>query len=71
MDEVNIKSELLQNAIAGIIEKIVKKKTGYHPQIQFNDAIHMTYDGDKVIIHLNMNAELEKTDLEALIKKLV
>ena len=47
MDEVNIRSSLLQNAIAGIIEKVVRQKTGYHPQIQFNDPIQIRYDGDK------------------------
>ena len=71
MDEVKIKSELLQNAIAGIIEKRIRNKTGVHPQIHFNDALHITYDGDKAKIHLNVDAELAKNDLEALLKKLV
>ena len=71
MDEVNIRSELLQNAIAGIVEKVVRQKTGYHPQIQFNDAIRITYDGAKAKVYLNINAELDRSDLEALISKLV
>ena len=70
MDEVNIRSSLLQNAIAGIIQKLVRQKTGYHPQIQFNDPIRITYDGDKAKVHMNIDAELEKEDLEALIRKL-
>ena len=70
MDEVNIRSSLFQNAIAGIIEKVVREKTGYHPQIHFNDGIRITYDGDKAKVHLNVDAELEKEDLEALIRKL-
>ena len=70
MDEVNIRSSLLQNAIAGIIGKVVRQKTGYHPQIQFNDGIRITYDGDKAKVHLNVDAELKKEDLEALIRKL-
>ena len=71
MDEVNIRSGLLQNAIAGVIEKVVSKKTGYHPKIHFNDALQITYDGDKAKVHLNVDAELDKTDLEAILKKLV
>jgi hypothetical protein len=71
MDEVNIRSSLLQSAIAGIIRKVVKGKTGYNPQIQFNDAITVTFDGDKAKMHLNLDAELDKADLEALIKKLI
>ena len=71
MDEVNIKSGLLQNAIAGIIEKRIREKTGYHPQIRFNDALRITYDGDRAKVHLNIDAELEKSDLETLLSKLV
>ena len=71
MDEVNIKSELLQNAIAGIIEKRIREKTGYHPKIHFNDVFRITYDGDRAKVHLNIDAELEKSDLETLLSKLV
>ena len=70
MDEVNIRSSLFQNAIAGIITKVVREKTGYQPQLRFNDAIRVTYDGDKAKLHLNVDAELNKEDLEAIIKKL-
>ena len=70
MDEVNIRSSLFQNTIASIIEKVVREKTGYHPQIQFNDGIRITYDGDKAKVHLNVDAELKKEDLEALLRKL-
>ncbi len=71
MDEVNIRSNLMQNAIAGIIQRVVRQKTGYHPQIRFNDPIHITYDGDRAKVHMNIDAELEKEDLEALIRKLM
>lgn len=71
MDEVNIKSELLQKAIASVIEIIVRQKTGYQPKIRFNDPIHITYDGDKANVHLNLDADLKKEDLEALIRKLI
>ncbi len=71
MDEVNIRSSLLQNAVAGIITKVIREKTGYHPQLQFNDGIRITYDGDKAKVHLNVDAELKKEDLEAILRKLV
>ncbi len=71
MDEVNISSSLVKNAIASIIEKLVREKTGYHPKIQFNDPIHISYNGDKAKVHLNIDAEMEKEDLEALIRKII
>ena len=70
MDEVNIRLSLLQNAIAAVITKVVREKTGFHPQIRFNDEIHITYDGDRAKVHLNVDAELGKEDLEAIIRKL-
>jgi len=70
MDEVNIRSSLLQNIVARIIRKVVRQKTGYDPQLQFNDPIHITYDGEKAKIHMNFEAELKKADLEALLRKL-
>lgn len=71
MDEVNIRSSLMQNAIAGIIKKLIRQKTGYDPELRFNDPIQLTFDGDKANVHLNIDAELNKEDLQALIKKLV
>lgn len=70
MDEMNIRSNFLQDAIANMIEKLISQKTGYRPEIQFNDPIRMNYDGDKATVHLNMDVELKREDLETLLKKL-
>ena len=70
MDEMNIRSNFLQDAIANMIEKLISQKTGYRPEIQFNDPIRMNYDGDKAAVHLNMDVELKREDLETLLKKL-
>ena len=70
MDTVNISSSLLQNAIAGLLEKLIRQKAGVHPQLRFNDPIQISYDGDRARVHLNIDADLEKNDLEALLRKL-
>ena len=70
MDEMNIRSGFLQDAIANMIEKIISQKTGYRPEIQFNDPIRMNYDGDIAKLHLNIDVELKREDLETLLKKL-
>ena len=71
MDEMNIRSAFLQDAAANMIEKGIRQKIGARPDIQFNNQIQMSYDGDKAKVHLNFDVELKKEDLEMLIKKLV
>lgn len=71
MDEVNIRSGLMQGAIAEALEKLVSQKTGFRPQIQFRDPIQIRYDGDKASIHLSVDAELGRKDLEELLQKLI
>ena len=71
MDEVNIRSGWMQSVIAKIIKKAVKQKTGYDPELRFNDPIQVIFDGDKVKVHLNIDAELRKEDLQDILKKLV
>ena len=71
MDEVNIRNGWMQSVIVKIIKKVVKQKTGYNPELQFNDPIQVAFDGDKVRVHLNLDAELKKEDLQDILKKLV
>lgn len=71
MDEMNIRSRFLQDAIARIITKKISQKTDYKPELQFNDPIRMNFDGDKATVHLNIDIELKKEDLETLLKKLM
>ena len=71
MDEVNIKTGFMQAIIAKIIKKVIKQKTGYDPNLTFNDPIQMIFDGDKIKVHLNFDAELRKEDLQRILKDLV
>ena len=71
MDEMNIRSNFIQGIIVKIIKKIVKQKTGCEPDLKFNDPIQVMFDGDKVKVHLNVDAELKKEDLQKLLKDLV
>ena len=70
MDEMNIRSEFLKEAIANMIEKLISQKTGYRPEIRFIDPIQMSIDRDLAKVHLNFDVEMNKEDLDALIKKL-
>ena len=71
MDEVKIGSELMQGFISKIIRKLIRDKTGYSPVICFNDPIQVSFDNEKAKVHLNINAELSKEELESILKKLL
>lgn len=71
MDEVTIRTGFMQNLIVKIIKKVIRQKTGYNPELQINDPIQVIFDGDKVRVHLNLDAELKKEDLQNLLKNLV
>ncbi len=59
-DEVKLRSGCMQNAIAGALEKLIRERTGYHPQQHFTDGSRITCDGDRAKIRLNVDAEREK-----------
>lgn len=71
MDEMNIRSSFLQEAVANMIEKLISQKTGCRPEIHFNDPIHMSCDGDKAEAHLNLDLELKRGDLEGMLRGLM
>lgn len=71
MDEVNIGTKFMQGILIKIIKKVVKEKTGVCPELLVNDPIKMNFDGNTVRIHLNLDAELGKEDLQKLLKDLV
>ena len=71
MHEMNIRSSFLQEAIANMIEKLIDQKTGYRPDIHFNDPIRITYDGEKAVAHVNLDLELKREDLEGMLQGLM
>ena len=70
-DEMNIRSSFLQGIISNVIGKVVSKKMGFTPDIHFNDPIQMSFDGDKARVHLSVDVEMNKEDLEGLLKKVL
>ena len=71
MDEINIRTGFFQGIIVKIIKKVIRQKTGYSPELRFNDPIQVNFDGDKVKVHLNLDIELGKDDLQKILKDLV
>ena len=71
MDEINIRTGFFQGIIVKIIKKVIRQKTGYNPDLRFNDPIQVNFDDDKVKVHLNLDVELGKDDLQKILKDLV
>ena len=68
MDELCVNSKLMRRFIASFIEKIIKKKFGLDPALQFNDPIKMSYDENGgVYLHLNMDVMLPREQFESLL----
>ena len=71
MDEINIRTGFFQGIIVKVIKKAIRQKTGYNPELRFNDPIQVNFDGDKVKAHLNLDIEFGKDDLQRILKDLV
>lgn len=71
MDEMIIKTNFMQTIISKIIRKVIKQKTGCNAELKFNEPIQVSFDDDKVKLHISLDAELSKEDLQKLLKDLV
>lgn len=69
MDEVSISTGFMQKILAGMIKRAIKKKIGCEINLSFNDPIQLVLDGDDFIkLHVNVNAEMYKSEFQRLIK---
>lgn len=71
MDELKIGSGFIQGILTRIIIKAVAKKLGVKLNLNFNDPLSVTFDGENALVHLNLNAKMSKEDLNKLVKDLV
>ena len=66
---MKIVSGFMRGAVSKIVRLILRKKTGYDVDIQFND-IKITVNEGKSHVHLDLDAELEKEELMKILKKI-
>lgn len=71
MDELklNLRTNIFKNAIAGIVEKILKKKLKIDVDLSISDLSIESKDG-KFYIHADVNAETTNQDLIKVIKSI-
>lgn len=64
MDEMKIKSDWLRKLVSKYIMKQIKKKTGYDVMVDVGQIYVSVDDGDMAHVHLEVNADMNKADLE-------
>lgn len=70
MDELNIVSGFTRTIVSKMVGKILKTKTGSDIDIRFNH-IRATIVEDRACIHVDLDADISKSDLMNLMKNLV
>ena len=63
MDEMKIVSKFTTNMISKLVKMVLRKRLGYDIDIQLNEIKTTITDG-KTHVHLDVDAELEKEELE-------
>ena len=71
MDEMKISTKFTQGIITKILGKVINKKLGVKPEIEFNDPIRVSIDDTTAEIHLNVDLSITKEELMELLKDLV
>ena len=71
MDERRIGSKYLQGIISKIIKSVIRKRLGVEADVQFNDPITVSFDGENANVHVNLNATLSRNDLDKLLKDII
>ena len=64
MDEMKIKSDWLTKLVSKYITKRIKKKTGYDVTVNVGQIYISVDDGDMAHVHVEVNADMNKADLE-------
>lgn len=68
MDEVKIISKFMRGVVSKILSKVIKKSLGIRADVQIQ-KIEATIDEEKAHIHLDVDAELTKEELNKLLLK--
>lgn len=64
---MKITSAFTRNIVSKLIRRVIKKKSGYDVDIRLSEFRTTIIDG-KTRIHLNVDAELDKDELNKILK---
>lgn len=71
MDQMRIESDFMQGILARVVMKAITKKSGIVANLDFNDPISVTFDGEQAVVHLNLDARISKENLAKLVKDFI
>ena len=60
--KLRLSTKFMRGIVAKIATKVISKKLGFKPEIQLNE-IDIEKIGDKILIHLNVDAQITDKDL--------
>ena len=60
--KLRLSTKFMRSIVAKIAAKVISKKLGFKPEIQLNE-IDIEKIGDKILIHLNVDAQITDKDL--------
>ena len=69
MDELRVSSRLVNSLISKFVRHKVKKCCGHNVNVAFNQIVATVKDGDKVKIHLELDADMNTEEFEKMIMK--
>lgn len=70
MDEMKIKSDFMRKLVSKYIMRKIKKSFGYDIKVDIGGIYVSVDDGDTAHLHLEVNADMNKSDLEKIVDDL-
>ena len=64
---MNVKSKLIRGLLSVVLQKLIKKKLGTDITLQINGADIYDVDEGAVGVHLDMDALIDRTELQKLV----
>ena len=71
MDELRVSSKLMNRLASKFVKHKVKKCCGQEVNVSFNQIVATVKDGDKVRVHLELNADMATEEFEKLMMKVL
>ena len=67
MDEMKITTGFMRRMLSKVISTVLQKKLDCNVDVQLND-VYAGFTGNKVHVHLSIDAEMDKAELMRIIK---